>query len=421
VKSIPSQAVDFLSLIRRTEIDVRPIGRAVRDHPETAVLGAGILLRLVVYLLDRGYWADEGALSANLTGFAPLDFSSPLTGDQLAPFGFMILERSLAWVIGSSRYAMRFLPLVCGIAALGFYARLARAICSPSAVLVALVLFSFSDDMIYYSSELKPYSLDVALGLALTLGTVEALGRPLSLRRAMALGLVAVAAPWWSFPSAFIVGGCGAVLVAASLHDRRYRDAAVWGTIGLAWLASFVVAYQASLGLLSPDTTMYYFWYFAFLRLWRGPLDGADLPSPTNLLLEVFVNPLNLPAPIWRATVVLPVLCLIAGMFALARRSARQCSILVLPIALAMIAAALKRYPLHGRLMLELVPAFFLLIAQGTDAARALDVTRRKILYKLILILLLAYPCFSAVYEATGKRPREFNRHGDLHNNLFID
>ena len=44
-------------------------------------------------------------------------------------------------------------------------------------------------------------------------------------------------------------------------------------------------------------------------------------------------------------------------------------AILVLPIVLAMVASAMKRYPLHGRLILELVPAFFLLIAQGTETA----------------------------------------------------
>ena len=47
-------------------------------------------------------------------------------------------------------------------------------------------------------------------------------------------------------------------------------------------------------------------------------------------------------------------------------------AILVLPIALAMVASAMRRYPFHGRLILELVPAFFLLIAEGTERLREL-------------------------------------------------
>jgi hypothetical protein len=48
------------------------------------------------------------------------------------------------------------------------------------------------------------------------------------------------------------------------------------------------------------------------------------------------------------------------------------------------------------------------------------DSSRRKLVYKTVLVLLLAYPCFSAVYAASGPRPRYFNSHGDLHNNVFL-
>jgi len=93
---------------------------------------------------------------------------------------------------------------------------------------------------------------------------------------------------------------------------------------------------------------------------------------------------------------------------------------LVLPVGLAVIASVMKRYPLHGRLILELVPAYFLLIAEGTQAVFELDRGRRKLISKTVLILLLAYPCVSAIYEASATRPRYFNSHGDLHNNLFL-
>jgi hypothetical protein len=363
---------------------------------------------------------DEASLSANIAGFAPLDFSRPISGDQLAPFGFMIGERAFAWALGPSKYVMRLLPFICGIVSLPLFASLSRRILSERSALVALVLFALSDDLVYYSSELKPYSLDLLIGLALTLGAVEVLGKPLTGRATAALGLAAVAVPWFSFASAFIVGGCGISLLLSSLRLRRYRDAAVLVVIGLAWLASFTVAYRASLALLSPYTTMYLFWDFAFLPLGNWPLGLENLRWSAGILLETFVNPLNLVLPFWRASIVLPVLLMVAGSVALARRSWPACLLLLLPILLAMAASALKRYPLHGRLMLELVPSMFLLVAAGTDVVRTLDRTRMRLLYKAILILLLGYPCFSAVYEATGMRPRWFNAHGDLHDNIFM-
>jgi hypothetical protein len=412
------RALDFVSAIGRAEIDFRPFVRRVRDHPEWVVLGMGVVLRLAAYVSNRQYWPDESALASNVAGFGPLDFSHELKGDQLAPFGFLIVQRALAWAIGSSRYAMRLLPLACGLAALCLFTVLARRLCARPAVLIALVLFALSDDLIYYSSEMKPYTLDLAVGLLLNLGALDALERPITPRRAAALGLLAVTAPWFSFPSAFVMGGAGTALILASLRGRRYRDAAIALGIGGAWLVSFFVAYRCSLALLSPYTTMYYFWDFAFLPTW--PLSRANLARCGGILLEIFVNPLNLVVPSWRVSVVLPVLLFLLGIACLARRSGSRCLLLALPIVLAMIASALKRYPLHGRLTLELVPAFFLLIAEGAMALGALDRAPRKRAYKLIMFLFLLYPCASSIYEATGKRPRYFNRHGDLHSNQFM-
>jgi hypothetical protein len=114
-------------------------------------------------------------------------------------------------------------------------------------------------------------------------------------------------------------------------------------------------------------------------------------------------------------------LLLAIGGTSLLRRSCRAGLLLVLPIALAVLASSLKQYPLHGRLILELVPALFLLIAEGTHWINRNDTTRTKLFYKAVVVLLLAYPCLSAVYHATGVRPRPFNSHGDLHANVFIE
>ena len=91
-----------------------------------------------------------------------------------------------------------------------------------------------------------------------------------------------------------------------------------------------------------------------------------------------------------------------------------------MPIALAVVASAMKRYPLHGRLILELVPAFFLLIAEGTEMLRGREKGRIKLGYILALILLFTYPCGVALENAASMPFREFNRHGDLRKNIFI-
>ena len=103
------------------EIDIHPLWHALRDHPAGVVCWLGVLLRVVAYLWGRPYWMDEGTLLGNLEGMRVLEFPAHLQGDQLAPFGFLIIERVIVSLLGDSGYVTRFFPLVCGIAALWLF------------------------------------------------------------------------------------------------------------------------------------------------------------------------------------------------------------------------------------------------------------------------------------------------------------
>jgi hypothetical protein len=283
--------------------------------------------------------------------------------------------------------------------------------------MIALVLFAFSDDLVYYSSELKPYSSDLALSLAILLASCEMLGRPLTRRSVAMLGLLATVVPWLSFPSVFIIVGCGIALLVDRVRKRLWRDVGWLALIALAWIVSFWLAYRASHALLHPATTMYVFWDFAFLPV--PPHSRAELVKAGGIVIEVFVNPLNLVPYVFSPWFVLiPLMLWLIGGISLARRIPGVFLILMLPMLLALFAAGFRKYPFHGRLLIELVPAFYLFIAEGTDWLRA---RFGRPVYLVALLLLLTYPCLTTFYEATGSRLRDFNIHGDLHRNRFME
>jgi uncharacterized membrane protein len=414
---------------REFQLDLKPVGRFLRERPEDVILGIGVVLRVIVYLSNRSMWLDELSLKGNIVDKAVFDFSENLTNDQLAPFGFLIVQRALVRLLGDSNFVMRLVPMIAGILSLFLFAILARRVLPRRAAMVALVLFAFSDDLIYYSSEMKPYAVDLAVGLAITLATLAALGSPASARSASLLAATAALAPWWSFSSAFVVAGCGAVLILESVISGRYRTASIWAMLGLGWLAIFYASFVSSRALLGPYTTMYRFWDFAFIPNHSTlgvdhamEIVRADVVKAAGILLEIFVNPLYLVAPAWpKFGVILPLVLLQIGELAMARRSWAIYLLLVLPIAMALVAAGYQKYPIHGRLMLELVPALLLLIAEGTEWLARRDRTRSSLLYKAVLIGILAFPCLAGFYHATERRLRNFNPHGDLHNNLFIE
>jgi hypothetical protein len=403
------------------QVDLAPYFRRIAEfvvrRPLWTCVWLGAALRVLVYLQARSYWMDEASLLGNLKGRSPLDFTGPLASDQLAPPGFLAAERLLIGLLGDSPYVTRLIPLACGLAALVLFRRLVKRLLEPTGAIVAMVLFAFSDDLVYYSNELKPYSTDLLLTLAVTLLSLSELRDPPSARRRWALAALGVASPWLSFPSAFVVAGCGATLLVDRLRDGRKADAARLAAIATAWGVSLLLAYRTSSRMLAPATSMYVFWNFAFPPF--PPTCLADLEKTAGILLETFVTPLNLVPRVLPYAFALFAACLgVSGMRRLGRKDAAALAILLAPAALALVAATARRYPFHGRLILWLAPAFLALIAEGAAQVRW---RRGAAWLALVLALLLAYPVIDSLYQATPPHIREFNPHGDLRRNRFMD
>jgi uncharacterized membrane protein len=391
----------------------------VKHHAGFLIVVLGACVRLLHYAKNHDLCFDERTLWGNIAGMPVHEFSNGLTGDQLAPFSFLMVERAICGLFGAYRAVGRIFPLACGLLALALYFPLALKVVSRRAALIALTLFAFSDDLIYFSCEVKQYSLDLAVAIVLSLATLHAISQPVSRRTAWAMAFLAIASPWLSFPAVFIVSGCGLTLIISSLFARRMREAAFWCAVGAVWAVSFVAAYNASLRVLSANTSMYVFWDFAFLPVWPLPLSVHRTQKTIGILLDVFVSPLNMVQPPWGG-VLLPLFAFSIGVVSLARRSWRAWALFIVPIVLAMIASAIRRYPFHGRLILELVPAFFLLIALGADRLGDATGGIGKLGYKVLLVLLLGCPCVMGVNQVVFRFARDFSPHGDLRPTIFI-
>src|ERR1700733_5902493 len=87
---------------RRLAEDFARLWRTLKNNPEAVVVGLGVFLRVIVYLSGRSFWMDEASLWGNLAGKRIFDFSEPLSGNQLAPLGFLSAQRALMSVLGVS-------------------------------------------------------------------------------------------------------------------------------------------------------------------------------------------------------------------------------------------------------------------------------------------------------------------------------
>ncbi len=372
-----------------------------------AAIVLGIVLRLADYANNRLLWLDEKYLGENVIGRPIFEFDRQLVHDQLAPPGFLVVARASSRVLGASPHALRFFPLVCGIASLFLLDAVARRSIAARAVPLVLALAAVSDDLIYYSTEFKQYMSDLVIALGCLLLAWDLEEKELTPRRlAMAVGL-GVAATWSSLPSVFLLAGAGLWLAVRAVSERRWRRLSSLAVLGGAWGSSFAACF-----------VMWSWWDFAFLPL--PPRSLADVERVFWQFVNVFSNPVGIVSPLGPPGTALLALVLftLGGLSLAAKRRGGVLVVLTAPIVLVMIASALHRFPFHGRLLLFLVPSFLLLMAEGADTVgRGLGRTALAV----VVVLLLASATLQSLDQIDRPRARTFDSHGDQRNDLLDD
>ena len=96
-------------------VDARPLARdrrtITRRQVTLALIAVGIILRVVAYAADPTLWLDEILLARNIIDL-PLGalLTEPLGLDQVAPRGFLVIERLAVLAFGPGELALRLFP-----------------------------------------------------------------------------------------------------------------------------------------------------------------------------------------------------------------------------------------------------------------------------------------------------------------------
>lgn len=391
-----------------------------------AAIAVGIGLRLLSFAHNRPLYRDERSLLENLVRLPVFDFHTTLTEYQLAPPGFLALERMLVRLPGSDVLAARSFPLLCGIASLFLFRAAARRFATAHAVPIAMGLFALSDWLIYYSTEIKQYSCDLALTLSTLLiaagapsGTEATGSGPPATRRLLGLGVFGAIGVWFSYPLAFVLAGVGSYLFATAVIGRDRRTALGLTAVGLAWAISFGVCYLISHGMLDKGRFIWDWWDFAFFRI--PPHSIAELKFQLWQLLNILDSPSDVKTPLRPlVTAFLALILATTGAISIGRRWPGGLYLLTAPMACALAASAMRQYPFHGRLLIFLVPTVHILVSQGVVA-----ITRpgRVRLTAALGVFLLLQPAYDAAMHELGRplNHDNFDSHGDIRPDLLDD
>lgn len=360
----------------------------------------GAVLRVYQYLANSSLWLDEAALARNILDRPVTALLRSLDYAQSAPVGFLAVEKGIVTLFGSSEYAFRAFPLACGIVSLLLFWLAAKRVLSGWAATYAVGLFSLGTPFVYFSSQVKQYSSDIAFAILILLAAIEIRRRGVTKKRAWLLGVIGAVAVWFSLPALFVLTGIGAALVILVWKARDFETARVLLRTWFLWGVSSAAAGIFALRNVTPADREFFrsIWAEGFMPMPPRSLTEVLWPfSKLTLAFGAFASGMGRTngGLNYRWSWVFAAMMLL-GLWALWKRQRDVALFLALPIVVAVAASALKLYPFTARLFVFLLPSLLLAIAAGAVHLLSIWPPRMRFLAPAGLAVLGGAPLYAA-------------------------
>ena len=368
-------------------------GLALRAAPWVIII-LGISLRLMQYSHDRSLFLDEAFIAKNITDKSYSELLRSLEFDQRAPAAFLLAVKASCLTIGPSDLVLRLTPLAAGIAAMGIFYLMARGFVDRPAALLATLFFALADTQIFYSSDLKQYSLDVLVVICILWAFAGYQRRPLTPARALGLGLLGAVALWCSFPATIMLAGVGACVGIRELAGRRWSQVAWLIVVALLWAIGFGAVYFFQLRYFESNPSWKEMWANDFmpLPLWRDHW--------IKWLYERIKQFLTLGVGLKYGGLAL--LAFLIGLWGFWKQNRFKLFLLISPLLVAIVISALRIYPFGGRVCLYFAPPMALLMAEGICFLHRSIPGACRWVATAMAVLLLIYPVEMAASAMHG-------------------
>jgi hypothetical protein len=327
-----------------------------------SVLILGAALRINVYFQNRSLIIDEANLARYVIENKWTNFyqyqDKKLNYHQYAPPIFSSLSKINLRLLGNNEYALKLPSIIAGILSLVALGYLLHYFLGPTVVVsYILLLFSFSELSVRYSSEFKQYATDTLLAVGFVVAAVRLRKKFLTLPKTVLWAVAGAFSIWASMSIIFILAAIG--LGFLWQYKQGKLKFAYISAIGTTWILSF--AYYFFSILLKDAGEAHLISYHApfFFDVW--PTDFTAFNKDYQLLLSLFrcSTDQTLLGISWAFLM----FCL--GLHQLFKKDRYLFIVLFAPILFCFIASGLHFYTLIERLILFLSPFVLLIMAFG--------------------------------------------------------
>jgi hypothetical protein len=265
---------------------------------------------------------------------------------------------------------------------------LSRLFLDKTAAIIAIALFSFARSTIFYSTDFKQYSLELLFSVAILLVSISTIRNLDKRTNFILLFFLGVISLWFSHTSVFLLGGIFLILLFSTFRRHRQSGWLMFGTVCIIIafsIASMMLYYVIFLKTATHNINLYTEWKPDFAPF---PIKNfKDFFWYPNKILEITRNPISL---YFSGLVIISFFSGLLNFFR--TRRFEECAILLSPIILLMVASVIQFYPIAPRLILFLIPIFYIVIAEGVTLLYRLLYQNHQSIGIAFLLLILAYP-----------------------------
>jgi len=371
---------------------------------------SGVILRLIHFVYNRSLWGDEAFLCINFLGNQWQNlFHPPLLYSQQAPLGFLLVEKALVTLFGSSEYVLRLFSLLTGVASIFIFLHLSKYYLEGYSRVLALCVFILSYPVIYHSVEAKQYSCELFVSLILYAFYLRYRNAD-NLAYVFLYGIIGAIAIWFSYSSLFILAAFGGIISIKLIRSQEWKKLFAYFLAFLMWLISFIPNYWFFVKPGSSISWLTGMWEKSFM-----PISGKLFSWLPLTLISIMKDPMGLT---WYQGntiflfmgVVIGMTLITLGTLRLFREDKESFFLFVTPLFLALIASSLKVYPFHGRFILFGVPVAMILLGKGMIVVSRIF-SRNVIVLYIITVFILIPPLYNTIHHILI--PESFPIHAD--------
>jgi hypothetical protein len=334
----------------------------------------GVILCSIQFFGHSSMWFDELTCALNVQHHSYFQLvTQSLDYNQVAPVGFLLLEKFATTLFGENDFAFRFFPWIWSLVSLVFFLDVAKHFLKGPLLVAAFILFAGSVSHWFYAGEAKQYSGDIAAALFLVWSALQLIKENINKSTVWliaGLGFVLIIS---SLPAIVIAPVLLGIIFIQLMKKQAaitkkhffiitfcWAIACAWG----AWYAKFVISSKVN-GAMSA------YWSRGF-----APLESIG--SYLKWIYITLTDELSYFLTFWMTDVVpeinivpkILLLLSIPGIIFLARKYKAACLLLFSPLLVALFLATVKILPFDNRVGIY---ATWPLIVSGIAGINALQ------------------------------------------------